>query len=188
MARLTPAPAEQYEPLFGAGASLPNRIYAQRPELAEPLVRAVRTILTGDNLLSPRLVELVRLRIAFHNQCRSCMALRYSSGTDAGVDEDLVCSLERPPEAEDLTTAERAALAYADLMANNHLAITDDTYDGLRLHFTEPEIVELGMVCGVCVGLGRLMASWDMVDGLPARFQERGIIVTPWGDGAVIRA
>ena len=60
--------------------------------------------------LSPRLVELVRLRIAFFNQCRSCMAIRYADARAAGVDEDLVCSLERPAQADNLTPAERAWL------------------------------------------------------------------------------
>ena len=40
-------------------------------------------------LLPDRLVEIVRLRVAFHNQCRSCMAIRYTDAMNAGVDEDL---------------------------------------------------------------------------------------------------
>ena len=78
-----------------------------------------------------RLIELVRLRIAFHNQCRSCMAIRYSTGLNDGLTEGLVCSLERPQEAEDLTDSERAALAYADLMATDHLAVDDALFDRL---------------------------------------------------------
>jgi AhpD family alkylhydroperoxidase len=59
--------------------------------------------------LSPRLLELVRLRIAFHNQCRSCMSVRYESAIDDGLTEDAVCSLERPADAPDLSDAERTA-------------------------------------------------------------------------------
>ena len=39
------------------------------------------------------------------------MAVRYEEGVDDGVTEALVCSLERPSEAPDLSEAERAAIA-----------------------------------------------------------------------------
>ena len=71
------------------------------------------------------------------------MAVRYEEGIEDGLTEGLVCSLERPEEAEDLTEAERAAIAYADLMATNHLAIDEAVFDRLREHFSEAEIVEL---------------------------------------------
>jgi len=116
------------------------------------------------------------------------MAIRYSPGAEAGVDENLVCSLERPEEAPDLTEPERAALAYADMLATNHLAVTDETYDGLRLHFTESQIVELGVLCALCVGFGRLDSTWDMVDELPERFRTRGVTITPWGEGDLVHA
>ena len=187
MARLAATAPEQYEPYFGPDAPLNLRIYAHQPELASKLSSFASAALFEGTPLPPRLVELVRLRIAFHNQCRSCMAIRYSPATEDGVDEDLVCSLERPHEADDLSDAERAALDYADLFATNHLAIDDATYDGLREHFSESEIVALGLVCGLCVGFGRLESTWDMVDELPERFRDRGVTITPWGAGDLVR-
>jgi alkylhydroperoxidase family enzyme len=159
-------------------------IFGHRPPMMEAFGALQTAVLLGGTL-PPRLKELVRLRIAFHNQCRTCMAIRYAADTLA---EGTVCSLERPAEAPDLTGAEREALRYADLMATNHLAIDDAAFDRLREHFDEGEIVELGMVCGLCVGFGRLAASWDMVDHLPDSFQtppEDGR-VTPWGHEAVV--
>ena len=108
------------------------------------------------------------------------MAMRYQSGIDDGVTEDLVCSLEKPMEAPDLTDAERAALAYADLFANNHLAIDDKVYDNLRKYFTESEIVELGMFVASFVGFGRLAATFDMVEELPESFQDKSVKIGPW--------
>lgn len=174
------APAEVYVPLFGEDASPAQQIHAHIPELALLYGAFTSGVRDGARSLPARLTELVRLRIAFHNQCRSCMALRYESAQDDGVTEGLVCSLERPHEAPDLTDAERAALDYADRMAGDHLSITDETYENLRTHFTEAEIVELGFNCALCVGFGRLAATWDMVEQLPERFQERGAPVTPW--------
>jgi AhpD family alkylhydroperoxidase len=159
-------------------------IISHRPEVAEALgvfshARAKYSTLT------PRLSELVRLRIAFHNQCRSCMAVRYRRAVDDGVTEELVCSLERPMEAPDLTDAERAALRFADLFATDHLAIDEEVYDDLRRHFTEAELVDLGILCAYCVGIGRMVATWRVTDALPERFQADGI-VTPWGPDAYV--
>jgi alkylhydroperoxidase family enzyme len=63
------APAAQVNQALGA-------ILAHRPEMASALTDlSIAQAVHGT--LGARLVELVRLRIAFHNQCRSCMAVRY---------------------------------------------------------------------------------------------------------------
>ena len=145
-------------------------------------------VLGENGALPGRLVELVRLRIAFHNQCRSCMAMRYSTGLDDGLTEDLVCSLEKPYEAPDLTEAEKAALAYADISATNHFGISADTFAQLRQHFSEPEIVELGIYVGYFIGFGRMVAAWDMSEELPDGFRDKSDKATPWsGESFVIR-
>jgi AhpD family alkylhydroperoxidase len=183
VARIKAAPVEIYAPLYGEDAGEFQRLMANRPPLMEAL-SAFQHALRTERLLSDRLLELVRLRVAFWNQCRSCMAGRYQEGIDDGVTEALVCSLERPQEAEDLTPAERAAIAYADLMCTDHLAIDDDTFAGLREHFSEPEIVELAVNLAYGVGVGRFTASLQMLEGLPERFLAADG-VTPWGEGEV---
>jgi AhpD family alkylhydroperoxidase len=185
MARIHPAPFDEYAPIFGADAPLRVQIYAQRPPLAQKFLEFGKT-LRDERLLPDRLIELVRLRVAFWNQCRSCMAVRYEEGARDGVTEALVCSLERPQEAEGLTDAERAAIAFADRFATDHLSIDDATIDGLREHFSEPEIVELAMNVALFVGFGRMGAIFHMVDDLPERFQADGN-VTPWGGEDVVR-
>jgi alkylhydroperoxidase family enzyme len=160
------------------------RIEARQPEMTRARDQ-LSSAIGRHGTISPRLGELLRLRIAFHNQCRSCMAMRYQPGS---VSEDLICSLEQPAEADDLTAAERSALSYADLLAADHLAIDDAVFDDLRRHFTEDEIVELGFRCALAIGFGRLAASWSVTEELPTRFREPppDAIVTPWGDGEVL--
>ena len=106
-------------------------VYANAPQLAKPSLVFTAAMSQGFTLRR-RLLELVRLRIAFHNQCRSCMAVRYESAVEDGLTEGLVCSLEKPMEATDLTDAEKAAIHYADLAASNHFAISDETFVNLR--------------------------------------------------------
>jgi alkylhydroperoxidase family enzyme len=158
------------------------RVHAHRPSHAKAIV-GLHAALWTDRLLPDRLLELVRLRIAFFNQCRTCMAIRYPGAIADGLTEELVCSLEKPHEAPGLSEAERAAIRYGELLATDHLAIDDAVYDGLREHFSEEQIVELGAYCAFCVGFGRLGATWNMIEELPKRFQ--GGTATPWGGEAI---
>jgi AhpD family alkylhydroperoxidase len=146
---------------------------------------SLNAALRDSGTLPPRLLELVRLRIAFFNQCRSCIAVRYQSAIDDGLDEAAVCSLERPADAENLSAAERSALRFAELFATDHLSIDDAVYDALRQHFSEDELVELGLHCAIALGVGRLSATWDVSDDLPEAGQspER---LAPWNAASVV--
>lgn len=158
--------------------------WAVRPELAGAFV-TFQAALERSAVLPTRLRELVRLRIAFHNRCRSCMATRSGAAIADGMSDNAVCSLERPEEADDLTDAEKAALSYADLVATDHLAVGDEHFQRLRRFFDDGEIVELGAHIGVCVGFGRIAATWDLVDHLPESF--RGDGAAPWSEGITVR-
>ena len=171
------------KPVTDAGAtaggiwSTIDSLYDHRPE-SNAALKKLGGAIAAEGTLSPRLLELVRLRVGFHNQCRTCMAVRYQTEL---VSDDLVCSLERPAEADELTEQERGALRYADLLATHHLAIDGAVYDSLREHFDEGQIVELGMFCAFSVGFGRLLATWKVTEHLPEWFQSDDGIVTPWG-------
>jgi AhpD family alkylhydroperoxidase len=156
-----------------------TRYFAHCPEQALGLMGFGGALKRGRTL-PERLVELVRLRVAFFNQCRSCMAIRYSDAVADGVTEGLVCSLERPQEAANLSAAEKAAIRYGELMATDHLAIDEAIYDELRQHFTEAQIVEIGMTVAFFVGFGRLAATYHMVEELPEAFKTAETIA-PWG-------
>lgn len=161
------------------------RVFSHNPDLAAGVLGFGASLYQSTGL-SRRLVELVRLRVAFHNQCRSCMAIRYQSALDDGLVEGAVCSLERPQESDDLTPAEKAALAYADISSTNHFAIDDTTFDALRQHFSEREIVELGAFIAFFIGFGRLSAAWHLVDDLPEGYQrEDGMAIAPWSEDSL---
>jgi AhpD family alkylhydroperoxidase len=184
MARVKPLhpnefPREAREFMAGGDIHASDGVWAHRPDLMLPY-RSFLRLVAARALLGHRLIELVRLRIAFHNQCRSCMARRTDAAVEDGLTEELVCQLAAPEEGPDLTERDRAALHYADLMASRHLEIDDATFARLRQHFTDAELVELGVHCAIFVGFGRLSMSWDLVDELPERFRGRSSPVTPW--------
>lgn len=194
MTRISKLPYEQWDPRLREAVRPEEatdleqglmRMFAHAPDLALGLA-GFGGSLKRHRTLPERLVELVRLRVAFFNQCRSCMAIRYRDAVADGVTEDLVCSLERPQDAENLTPAEKVAVRYGELMATDHLAIDDAIYDELREHFSEAQIVELGMIAAFFVGFGRLAATYHMVEELPPAFQAESGRLTPWGNEATV--
>jgi len=185
MSRLPASPRDQYTAHFGPDAPERLQVWAHVPYAAAQVDQLALT-LQQHSVLDARLVELVRLRVAFHNQCRTCMASRYADARDAGVTEELVCSLERPADAPDLTAVERAALAFADRFATDHLGVTDEQFEELRQHFSDAQVMELCFRLAYLVGFGRMMAILDVRPAeLPDRFRVDGTM-TPWGDGGVM--
>lgn len=194
MTRLSKMAVEDWDPelraMTGADGATAleqgmTRVLAHSPSVAKAVIVFGGTLFQ-NTALPRRLIELVRLRVAFHNQCRSCMAVRYQSAIDDGVTETLVCSLEKPLEAPDLTDREKAAVAYADISSTDHFSINDQTYANLRRYFSEAEIVELGAFIAYFIGFGRFAAGMDMIEELPQGFQEKKGKTAPWSQEAVL--
>jgi AhpD family alkylhydroperoxidase len=165
-----------------------SRFFGHQPEMAAGLHKFAGSLKVNRSL-PPRLIELVRLRVAFFNQCRSCMAIRYPDALNDGLNEGLVCSLEKPAEATDLSDAEKAAIRFGELFATDHLAIDDAVYAELRKHFTDAQVVELGLNVALFVGVGRFAATLHMVEELPDVFQDTEVghgAVAPWGNDHVV--
>jgi len=194
MTRLSKVPVEEWDDallaLTQAAGATPleqgmTRVLAHAPEVAKAVV-IFGSSLFQNATLPRRLIELIRLRIAFHNQCRSCMAIRYQSAVADGLTEDMVCSLQKPLEAPDLTDAERAAIAYADISATDHFSINDQSYTNLKKHFSEAQIVELAAFIAYFIGFGRLAASMNMIEELPVEFQDTSERIAPWSQQPVL--
>ncbi|HKC08442.1 MAG TPA: hypothetical protein VKJ67_16330 [Methylomirabilota bacterium] len=60
------------------------------------------------------------------------------------------------------TGRERAALAFAEKLAVNHTTIDDAFMTGMRAHFTDAELVELGLITGAFIMLGRLHRTFGV--------------------------
>ena len=117
-----------------------------------------------EGLLPHKLKEMCRIRISVAHRCGYCSTVRSHVARSEGLSEDLVHEvLSNPPSAR-LTARECAALEYADLFKSGDDAIDSDAvYERLRSHFSEEEIIELGMLCAQTVGVGRLVRSLNIV-------------------------
>jgi len=125
------------------------RIWARRPELAHAQIALHRRSYDSP-ILPARLLELVRLRTASINRCQVSQISRKS---DDVSEDDVACLSDDDGR---FTPAERAALSFAPALAADHLSVDADEIKRLSEHFSDAEIVELGMFAALMVGSGRL--------------------------------
>ncbi|MEQ8859114.1 MAG: hypothetical protein RIC56_10725 [Pseudomonadales bacterium] len=77
-----------------------------------------------------------------------------------GLTEAKIADLDG--EGTSFTAREAAAVAFAEKLAVDHHNIDDAFFEVLREHFSEPEILELGMMAGQYIGFGRLLMVLDL--------------------------
>lgn len=85
------------------------------------------------------------------------MSVRYAGARHAGLSEAKVAALD-DLDRDVFTPRERVALRFAELMAFDHHKVDDAMFAELRRHFTDAEVVELGVSAALNLGLGRLTA------------------------------
>ena len=103
-----------------------------------------------ENHLGVRVTELVRLAVSQTTQCQVCMAGRHSAAVAEGMTEDVVCQINAA-HRPDMTPAENAAVNFALKFANDHQSITDADKKALREYFNEQQVVELALLCIMCL-------------------------------------
>jgi AhpD family alkylhydroperoxidase len=123
-------------------------------------LRAWRTVFhTG--LVEHRLKELMRLNMSFVEQCGYCSSVRSVRARREGVTPELVMELADYESSDSFTPREKAALRFGDRWKAD--AVDDDeAYADLREHFSDEEIIELGIVC-CFMESGRFVRSLQIV-------------------------
>lgn len=117
-----------------------------------------------EGRLPHKLKEMCRIRISVAHRCGYCSTVRSSVAREEGLDETLVQEVLGDLSSPRLAAREKAALEYADLFkAGDDPIDSDAVYAALRAHFSEEEIVELGMLCAQTVGVGRLVRSLNIL-------------------------
>lgn len=117
-----------------------------------------------EGKLPHKLKEMCRIRISVAHRCGYCSTVRSNVARAEGLSEDLVQEVLNLSARTRLSARETAALEYADLFkAGDGPIDSDAVYDKLRKHFSEEEIIELGMLCAQTVGVGRLVRSLNIM-------------------------
>ena len=117
-----------------------------------------------DGLLPHTLKELCRIKISVAHRCGYCSTVRSKVAQSEGLAEDKVAELHNFETSEKFTDREKAALRYATLFKTGDDGVdSDQVYDDLRVHFSEEEIIELGLFCAETDGAGKFVRSLQVL-------------------------
>ena len=126
---------------------------AHEPELFKRIVSAFEAFPRSDRI-DPETLELMRLKIATHNQCAYCSTVQ-TKAVEEEVAEKEAAVFGDTIDAEALTREEELAVRLAAGMADDPHEFTDDFFEELSEVYTDAEISELLVFTGIEVGLDR---------------------------------
>jgi AhpD family alkylhydroperoxidase len=114
--------------------------------------------------LPHKLKEMCRIRISVAHQCGYCSTVRSNVAKAEGLTEAMINDLFSHESSTHFTPREKAALRYADLFKQGEHAIDkDEVYVELQKHFSDEEIIELGMLCAQTDGVGKFVKSLNVL-------------------------
>ncbi|MGA7272962.1 MAG: carboxymuconolactone decarboxylase [Acidimicrobiia bacterium] len=112
-----------------------------------------------DGVVDHDLKELCRVYVSKTVDCGYCAAQR---STDASTDESHYDDLLTYATSDRYSDREKAALAYTDAVVWDSALATDELWEELHLHFTDPELVELGFFIALTSGQQRWIRTLDL--------------------------
>ena len=120
--------------------------------------------LSNEGILPRDLKELCRGKIAFDHTCGYCSTVRSSAAKDEGLTESKIQEVWDFENSTVLTEREKTALRFADHLKHDISKADDDGFHAqLREHFSEAEIVELGLWCAENVGAGSFVRTLNII-------------------------
>ena len=128
-----------------------------RPKMAAGM-GALSEAVYGNSQLAVREREAARWTIALINDCAVCRDTRARDGADVGADEPFYAEVTDWRASTALSERERCAAEFAERFALDHLAMDDEFWDRMHALFSEEELADLTICCGMFLGMGRTLA------------------------------
>ena len=117
-----------------------------------------------QGVLPHKLKEMCRIKISVAHQCGYCSTVRSNVAKTEGLTEDMIDDLVDYAGSKRFTEREKAALRYAGLFKQGERAIDkDEVYADLARHFSDEEIIELGLFCAEVDGVGKFVKSLNVL-------------------------
>jgi alkylhydroperoxidase family enzyme len=76
------------------------------------------------------------------------MDIRHAVGVKTGIPATKLAALASYATSSEFSDREQAALAFAEQIVRDDRNVSDECFERLRRHFTEPEILELTFIVG----------------------------------------
>ena len=142
-------------------------VFAQAPHLLELVMNEFYVKVFFGGQVPQRYKQLARLRLSLVHGCRTCNKQNVPGALEAGFSQDQIEALvSNTPSQPVFSEADLAVIEYADQMVltNMHGEISPQLFKTLRAHFSEAQILELGVVMAIIGGMAKLSFLLDVVE------------------------
>ncbi|MBP6015538.1 MAG: peroxidase-related enzyme [Candidatus Promineofilum sp.] len=134
---------QMYDKVFQARGYVPNytKVFSHRPQVMEAWIQLQASIKSN---MDARRFELVTLATARALKSSYCMLAHGSILRQKFYAPEQLTAIAKDYQTADLTPAEVAMMAFAEQIARDATAITQEDVDALREHgFSDPEIFDI---------------------------------------------
>ena len=140
-------------------------VFAKSPELLEFVMGQFYAKIFFGGRVEQRYKQLARLRLSIAHGCRTCNKQNVPGALAAGFSQGQIDALLAGNLAP-FTPAERAVISYAEQVALTKMdgAMSAELFQDLRQHFSEADILELGVAMAVISGMAKLSFVLNVVE------------------------
>jgi AhpD family alkylhydroperoxidase len=117
--------------------------------------------------LDADLLEIVKLRVSQMNGCAFCILYHLNAARAQQVAREKLDLLVAWREVDVYTERERAALAWAEVLTEVELGVSDDDFDEAREVFSESELAHLSAAIGGINAWNRISVGFRFAPELP---------------------
>ncbi len=118
-------------------------VFALVPDVFEHAVLGFALYRSGRRLLDPKIRELAMTRAGWARESQFVFSQHCKSCREVGLPEDKIAAVPAWATATCFDDAERAVLAYTDALVLQGGRVSDGTFNALRQHLTDEQILEL---------------------------------------------
>ena len=143
-------------------------VFAKAPDLLNFAMVEFYQKIFFDGRVGQKHKQLARLRLSMNHGCRTCNLQNLAGVAELGFSQDQIDAMWRQDYAG-FSEDEQAVMELADEIAlnNDHGKLTPSLHAKLARHFSNEEILELGLCLAVIVGLVKLSFAFGLVEKEP---------------------
>ena len=140
-------------------------VFGSNPKVFDWYINDFYQNLFYSGRIETTLVELIRLRLANIHGCAFCNKGDSVHALEAGISQQQIDSLDDPKEPL-FSKREILALELANTMALTNLKgqLSEELYKELSAEFKDSEIIEIGLIMAVLVGVTKMNFALDIVE------------------------
>ncbi len=140
-------------------------VFGSNPKVFDWYINDFYQKLFYSGRIETTLVELIRLRLANIHGCAFCNKGDSVHALEAGISQQQIDSLDDPKEPL-FSKREILALELANTMALINLKgqLSEELYKELSTEFQDGEIIEIGLIMAVLVGVTKMNFALDIVE------------------------